>query len=71
MDSLSPTVLDFFEFGTVISECKRLLVLNPTFGVGFVRRQANVVAHSFVRVVTFWYSPQVFETLPSLLYFNS
>lgn len=39
-------VLDAIEFGTIIEDCRRLFSLNPTFGVGFVRRQANVVAHS-------------------------
>lgn len=60
VDSLSSRVIDLSEIGSVIFECKRLLSLNPTFGVGYVRRQANVVAHSLARVATFWSRPQVF-----------
>lgn len=67
VDSVQSNKEDLTEYGNNITECRRLLSLNPTFSVDVVRRQANVVAHSFARVATFWSSPQVFDSLPSCI----
>lgn len=67
VDSIHSQSLDLSEFGSIISACKRLLALNTTYRVVYVRRQANVVAHSLARVATLWPSPQVFDYLPSCI----
>lgn len=36
---------DLSEFGTIVLECRDLLVSKPNFVVKFVGSQANVVAH--------------------------
>jgi len=38
------------EFGSIIDDCKSLLQQFTNFKISFVRRQLNVVAHSFARL---------------------
>jgi hypothetical protein len=49
------------EFGSIIEECRRLLVLNLNCKVNHVRRQANRVAHELAQATRFTASPQVFN----------
>lgn len=67
VDGIHSSNEDFFEFGSILFECKRILNLNPTFGVEYLRMQANVVAHSLAKVATFWSSFQIFYYLPSCI----
>jgi hypothetical protein len=52
------------EFGSIIDECRRLLVLNLNCKVSHVRRQANRVAHELAQATRFIASPQVFNYCP-------
>lgn len=67
VDNVQAPHTDRTKFGSILCECKRLLDLNPTYGVVFVRRQANVVAHSLARGATLWSGPQAFDHLPSCI----
>lgn len=64
VDAIHANVPDFSEFGSIIPECRKLLFNHPNFLVKFVRRQANVVAHSLARVATSYPSPM------SLMFFQ-
>lgn len=67
VDNIHTNYCDLSEFGFIISECKHLLALKPTYEVVYVRRQVNVVVHSLARTTTFWSSPEVFDYLPSCI----
>lgn len=49
VDALKCNSGDFFEFGSIISQCKVLLCMVPNFQVSFVRRQAILEAHALAR----------------------
>ncbi|XP_024636060.1 uncharacterized protein [Medicago truncatula] len=55
------------EFGSIIDDCRSLLQQFTNFKISFVRRQANVVAHSFARVSIFQARHQVFDLIPSCI----
>lgn len=52
VDKVSSNSVDLSEAGVLINECRQLLLFNQTYHLVFVRRQANVVAHSLVRIAT-------------------
>lgn len=47
--SIHSQTLNEIEYGSIIHQCRSLLSNLPNYHVSFVRRQANLVAHSFVR----------------------
>jgi ribonuclease HI len=49
VDAISSSQLGISEFSLLISNIKSLLLSNPNFEVKFVKRQTNMVAHSFAR----------------------
>jgi hypothetical protein len=55
---------DSFEFSYFISHINNTLFCNPNFKVEFIKRQTNMVAHSFARVEISWASRCTFEILP-------
>ena len=46
VDAIHAATVDLSEFSTVIAKCKSLLLQGRNYSVQFVRRQANVIAHS-------------------------
>jgi ribonuclease HI len=64
VDAIHSLRFGYSEFSTIICNIRNALSLNQNFLVEFVRRQANMVAHSLVRAAIFWASRQVFDVLP-------
>jgi hypothetical protein len=52
------------EFSFLISHIINILSCNPNFKVMFIKRQANMVAHSLVRAAISWAIRCIFEILP-------
>jgi ribonuclease HI len=52
------------EFSHLILQINNVLSRNPNFVVKFIKRQANMVAHSLARAAISWSSHCTFETLP-------
>jgi hypothetical protein len=52
------------EFGITIELCRSLLNMIQSCKVGYVRRQANRVAHELAQTTRFNVSPQIFEYCP-------
>ncbi|MCH81027.1 cytochrome P450, partial [Trifolium medium] len=52
------------EFSFIIRRINNILLCNPNFKVKFVKRQANMVAHTLARAAISWPSRCTFETLP-------
>jgi ribonuclease HI len=55
------------EFCLVISHIHNLLSNGQNFMVKFIKRQANMVAHSLARAAISWASRCIFETLPTCI----
>jgi ribonuclease HI len=51
------------EFSLLVSHIKNLLLSNPNFSVKFIKRKANMVAHTLARAAISWLSRCTFETL--------
>jgi ribonuclease HI len=61
------------EFSIFISHINNVLSCNPNFVVKFIKRQANIVAHTLARATIYWSNRCTFETLSlciSTLLFN-
>jgi ribonuclease HI len=52
------------EFSMLISQINNCLSCNPNFVVKFIKRQANMVAHTLARVAISWSRRCIFESLP-------
>jgi ribonuclease HI len=52
------------EFSSVICNIRNALSLNQNFKVEFIRRQANMVAHTLARAAILWASRRIFDVLP-------
>jgi hypothetical protein len=52
------------EFSLLVGHINDLLLSNPNFSVKFIKRQANMVAHTLARAAVSWPSRCTFETLP-------
>jgi hypothetical protein len=52
------------EFCAIISSMAASLSLHPSFEVKFVRRQANMDAHTLARVAISWASHRIIEIIP-------
>jgi ribonuclease HI len=55
------------EFSAIVSSIIYQLSLHSNFEVKFVRRQANMVAHSLARVACSWVSHRIFDSYPSCI----
>jgi ribonuclease HI len=55
------------DFSLLVSHIKNLLDSNNNFVVKFIKRQANMVAHSLARAAISWSSRCSFETLPTCI----
>jgi len=55
------------EFHAIISCIAAKLVLNSNFEVKFIRRQANMVAHTLARAACSWASHRIFEFYPTCI----
>jgi ribonuclease HI len=64
VDAIKSLRFGYSEFSTIICNIRNALSLNQNFLVEFVRRQANMVAHSLAKAAIFWTSRQVFDVLP-------
>jgi hypothetical protein len=54
----------YSEFNLLVGHISNLLLSNANFSVKFIKRQANMVAHTLARAVISWSSRCTFETLP-------
>jgi ribonuclease HI len=52
------------EFSFIVSNINNILSCNQNFMVKFVKRQANMVAHTLARAAISWSRRCTFETLP-------
>jgi ribonuclease HI len=52
------------EFSSIICKIKSILLVNPNFVVKFVKRQANMVAHTLAKAASSWARCCTFEHLP-------
>jgi hypothetical protein len=52
------------EFSLLVGHINNLLLSSPNFSVKFIKRQANMVAHTLARAAVSWPSRCSFETLP-------
>jgi ribonuclease HI len=52
------------EFSFLISQINNILLCNPNFEDTFIKRQANMVAHTLARAVISWSRRCTFELLP-------
>jgi len=55
------------EFYAIIYSIIYQLSLHSNFEVKFVRRQANMVAHTLARAVCYWASHRIFYSYPSCI----
>jgi len=55
------------EFSVIVSSIIYQLSLHSNFEVKFVRRQANMVAHTLVRAACSWASHRIFDSYPSCI----
>lgn len=56
-----------FEFGAIVSHCRCLLSCYQSFQVRYVRRKANLAAHTLVRVSRFHASSKIFDFIPTCI----
>lgn len=56
------------EFGSILSSCRNLLSLSQNYTVSFIRRQANLVAHSLARASRDFASIQIFDCSPACIF---
>jgi len=56
------------EFGDLVYECKSLLSTNFVYVVSFIRRQANMIAHSIARATLSHPNPHIFHDVSSTWY---
>jgi len=68
VDALEVHNVPLIEFGDRVTEIKSLLSGNPDYVVSFVRREANRVIHSIVKVVLSHPNPHTFYEVPHTLY---
>ena len=65
--NLSSPVHGDSEFCAIVSSIIYQLSLHSNFEVKFVRRQANMVAHSLARAACSWASHRIFDSYPSCI----
>ena len=61
MDCISSPTRGRSEFHALVYLINSILVLHSNFEVKFVRRQANMVAHTLARAAYSWASHRIFE----------
>jgi ribonuclease HI len=64
VDAIHNLRMGISEFSSIICNIRNVLVLNPNFVVKFVKRQANMVAHTLARAAIVWASRYVVDILP-------
>ena len=60
VDAIASTVHDISEFGSLVHHCYILLCESSGFKISYIRRQANVIAHTIARASNFHASLTVF-----------
>jgi ribonuclease HI len=64
VDAISNLRSGTSEFSAIICNVKNILSSHPNFVVKFIKRQANMVAHTLARAVISWSSRYLVETIP-------
>lgn len=67
VDCLNSDAEDTTEFGSLITACRTILLNKPGFKVGFIKRQANEVAHTLARAAPLNACTRVFSYLPNCI----
>jgi ribonuclease HI len=58
------------ELGTLLSNCRTLLLSNASYALAYIRRQANIVAHNLARASILHVSPSIFLHPPDCIHSN-
>ncbi|XVF75285.1 hypothetical protein PTKIN_Ptkin13bG0174900 [Pterospermum kingtungense] len=64
VDAIHGEQQDHSEYGSLISECRSLLTNDDGFSVHFVRRQANEITHTLVKLSCFLTSSVLWREPP-------
>ncbi|GAU46165.1 hypothetical protein TSUD_301250 [Trifolium subterraneum] len=64
VDAINKLCAGTLEFSSLICNIKSMLMFNSNFVVKFIKRQANMVAHTLARTAIYWSSRYVIELLP-------
>jgi hypothetical protein len=64
VDAIHRLSSGFSEFSAIICNIQNILSRNPNFVGKFIKRQANMVAHTLARVASSWASRCICEILP-------
>jgi hypothetical protein len=63
VDAIQRLSIDIYEFSSLICMIKNIMSLHLSLQVKFIKRQANMVVHTFAKVTISWSSRFIFETL--------
>ncbi|KAK2379054.1 hypothetical protein QL285_066894 [Trifolium repens] len=55
------------EFSSIINKIKCMVSLNLGFELKFIRRQANMIAHTIAKAVILWSHRHIFDSIPSCI----
>ena len=69
VDAITSTIQDISKFGYLMHHCHILLCEISGFKICYVRKQANVVAHTITRASHFYASLTVFTYPPVITFF--
>jgi ribonuclease HI len=58
------------ELGSLLSNCRTLLLSNASYALAYVRRQANIVAHYLARASILHFNPSIFLHPPDCIHSN-
>lgn len=67
VDQLYRCGSDLTEFGNLLDQCRAILSRKPRYRVGFVKRQANSVAHTLAGAAPFDACAQFFSFVPDCI----
>lgn len=67
VDGILEDKIPFTEFGCILATCKDSLKFFQNYGVSFIRRQANNIAHSLAKASRFCASHHVFYYIPTCI----
>lgn len=68
VDNVCNDKSDFSEYGSIIAECRTILVSCNNFRVVFTRRHANDSAHALAKASTTYASCTIFDHIPNCIW---
>ena len=67
VDAFHSHIIDQYEFGCLVQDCKALFSLNANLTLCFIKRQANRVAHIVARAACYNASPSYWLEAPPFI----